>query len=354
MSGNLLNSSQLIKSKNQAELFLVFSLSNKTYAIPAEQVVEIIQLPALTVVEKAPDYMIGLLNLRGQIISVVDPAKLLGLEQKTYTIDHQVLIVNCNGKQIGVIVNSVSAVVQLDRDKLEPLPYNPREKIISGIYKYQNDLVAFLNINSLLENIENLEEERSKTQGNADIINNYFPSDETSKIKFLQRAEKLSKELVNVINNLNYQENYFSSFCLNKEIYCINLKYVKEITKIKLVNLAPVPCVPEFIAGIINLRGEFITLVDIKHFLNIQKTAISENTKIIVVKIPDMQLGILVDDVFNIENISTDRMNLNVQTKYEKHKYTSAEVLLPNNQVMNIFDTRKFLEDEQLFVDDSI
>ncbi len=111
---------------------------------------------------------------------------------------------------------------------------------------------------------------------------------------------------------------------------------------------------PFLIVGIINLRGEFITIVDIKYFLQINKTPVSDRTKIIVVSISDIQIGILVDDVFDIENISTDKMNLNSQSKYEKNKFTSAEVLLPNNRVMSVFDLRRCIEDERLFIEDSI
>lgn len=352
MNGDFFDSTQLIKHENYYELFLIFTLSEKNYAISAEKVVEILQLPALTVVERLPDYTVGVLNLRGQIISVIDPSKLLGIEQKEYKTDHQVLIVNCNDRTIGIIVHSVNEVVQLDRTQLEPLPYKPKEKIISGIYKHDNRLVAFFDINAVVQNIENVEIEVCQDEVN--VITDYFPLDEISKMKFLQRAEKLQTEIRSVPGDLKYQENYFISFCLNNEIYCINLKYVKEITKIKLVSLAPVPCVPEFITGIINLRGEFITIVDIKYFLDIPKTPASEKTKIIVLKISDIQLGILVDDVFNIENIPGDKMNLNVQNKYEKSKYTSAEVLLPDNKVMCIFDIKRFIEDERLFIEDSI
>ena len=377
MNEEFFGSNQLIKSKKQTELFLIFTFSQKIYAIPAEKVVEIVQLPALTVVEKFPDYIVGLLNLRGQVISVIDPARLLGTEQELYTINHQILIVNCNKKNIGIIVHSVNDIVQINRDNLEPLPYKPKEKIISGIYKHENDLIAFLNINILLENVENIEAEIPKIKNESNAISNYFASDENSKIKFRKRAEKLQKEIRTITDDLNYQENYFISFCLNNEIYCINLKYVKEVTKLKLVNIASVPCVPKFITGIINLRGEFITIVDIKYFLNIPRTFTSDKTKIIVIKLSDIQLGLLVDEVFGIKNISNDKMNLNVQSKYEKNKYTSAEVLLSDedflkpkdsacseqclpsgtfasSQVMSIFDIKKFIEDERLYIEDSI
>jgi len=354
MTGDIFGSTQLIRHKNHAELFLIFTLSEKTYAIQAEKVVEIVQLPALTVVERLPEHIVGLLNLRGQIISVIDPSRLLGMEPKEYKADYQVLIVNCYDKKIGIIVHSVNDVVQLDRTQLEPLPYTPKEKVISGIYKHDDRLIAFFDISAVMQNTEYVELEHSEIKDEVNVITDYFPSDETSKIKFLKRAEKLQKEIRTVTDDLNYQENYFISFSLNSETYCINLRFVKEITKLKLVNLAPVPCVPEFITGIINLRGEFITIVDIKHFLDITKTPTSDKTKIIVLKISDIQLGILVDDVFDIENIPNEKMNLNVQNKYEKNKYTSAEILLPGNQVMSVFDIKKFIEDERLFIEDSI
>lgn len=354
MTGDFFESTRLVRHKNQSELFLIFTLSEKTYAISAEMVMEIVQLPALTVVEKLPDHIVGLLNLRGHVISVIDPSRLLGIEQKEFKTDYQVLIVNCNNETIGIVVHSVNEVVQMDRTQLEPLPYKPKEKIISGIYKHDDRLIAFFDINAVIQSIGNVEIDPSEVKDKADIITNYFPSDENSKIKFLTRAEKLQKEIRSVTDDLKFQENYFISFSLNNEIYCINLKFVKEITKLSLVSLTPVPCVPEFIAGIINLRGEFITIVDIKYFLDIPKTTHSDRTKIVVLKISDIQLGILVDDVFDIESIPGERMNLNVQNKYEKNKYTSAEVLLADNKVMSVFDIKRFIEDERLFIEDSI
>ena len=76
-----------ISLEKASELYMPFDLSEKIYAIPAVQIVESIQLPFLTEMEKAPDYVIGMMNLRGKIISVIDLRKFLGLQQKNYSAD---------------------------------------------------------------------------------------------------------------------------------------------------------------------------------------------------------------------------------------------------------------------------
>ncbi len=353
MSGNFITSPRLIEEKD-SELFLIFNLREKTYAIPAETVKEIVQLPALTVIERFPEYIIGLLNLRGQIISVIDPLRLLGLETQACNPDYQVLIIECGQKALGILVSAIKDVTRLDKKCFNPLPYRSQEGIISGIYKHNENLIALLDIDLIMETVENIELSPSDISARVSVPESYCPADPALRTKLLKRAEKLQKEARVVTGSLDYHENYFISFTLDNEIYAINLKYVKEISKLKLVNMVSVPCVPEFISGIINLRGEFITIVDIKYFLQISKTPISEKTKIIVVKISDIQAGILVDDVFDIENIPTERMNLNIQSKYEKSKYTLAEVMLPDEKIMSIFDMKKFIEDERLFIEDSI
>ena len=236
---------------------------------------------------------------------------------------------------------------------LEPLPYVSKEHTVTGVYKDDNGLVAFLDLDKIVKNIENIElnelEAKETYHDNAGL----FPVDKISVEKFAKRALKLQKELRNETDSLNYQEDYFISFFLNEENYCINLKFVREVTKLKHVSLTSVPCVPDFIIGIINLRGDFITIVDIKKFLNITKTDITEKTKIIVIRTENIQIGILVDDVSGIENIPNEKLNHKAQGKYEKNKFTSAEIMF-NNKVMCVFDLKKFLEDERLFIEDAV
>ena len=343
-----------------SELYITFNLSEKVYAIPADKIIEIIQLPALTLLEKVPDYILGLLNLRGSILSVIDLSMILGFHRKVYSAECQILILNANDKKIGIIIDAVKDVIQFEKKLLEPLPYASKEHIVTGIYKDDTSLIAFLDLDKIVKNIEVVEIDETRIGSEWPLQTHelhdtpsLFPVDKVSVEKFAKRALNLQKELRDETDSLNYQEDYFISFSLNEENYCINLKFVKEITKLKHINLTKVPCVPDFITGIINLRGDFITIVDIKKFLNIPKTDITEKTKIIVIRTESIQIGILVDDVFGIENIPNEKLNHNVQSKYEKNNFTSAEIMF-NNKVMCVFDLKKFLEDERLFIEDAV
>jgi len=339
-----------------AELYITFSLSGKNYAIPAEKIIEIVQLPSLTILEKVPEYIVGLLNLRGNIISVIDLSMILGLNRKTYSTDQQILIVDIGDKKTGIIVDSVKDVISLEKKNLEPLPYVSKDHLILGIYKNESSMIAFLDIAKITQNIQSYElrlEELPQEKSLCIDTSGFFPVDEISVEKFRKRALKLQKEHRDFSEKLNYREDYFISFSLLEEIYCINLKYVKEITKLKHVSLTKVPCVPSFITGIINLRGDFITIIDIRQFLNISAAEITEKTKIIVIKTDNIQIGILVDEVFDIENIPQREFNHSIQSKYEKNKFTTAEIMF-NNKVMCVFDMKKFLEDERLFIEDAV
>ncbi len=334
------------------ELHMAFNLSNKVYAIPAVQIIEIVQLPYLTILEKVPAYIVGVMNLRGTIISVIDLRKFLGFSPDTYSAEHQVIIINTKEKPIGIIVDSVKDVIQINKNLVENLPYKSTKKFIEGIYKNKNELIALLNINLITDNLTEIELKEENVENKVTV--NLFPEDKYSLDKLKNRALKLEKELKVDIDKIDLHENRFVTFCLNNEIYCISLKYIKEFRKIKSVNLTPIPCVPVFIMGLINLRGEFITIIDIKSFLQIRKSQITEKTKIIVVKTNKIQIGIIVDDVFDIINIDDSYIIKNQTNSPDKNKFVSSEVLLNNKDVINILDLEKLLEDERLFVEDAI
>jgi purine-binding chemotaxis protein CheW len=329
-------------------------LSGSNYAVPAGKIQEIIRLPSLITLEKLPDYIVGLLNLRSKVIRIIDVRKFLGINISGYSTDHQVLIVKNGDMILGLIADSVDNVVQMENENIETLPYNSQNKYIQGIYNDSKKIIALLNLDSILHGLDNTEYKNDELHVNTNQTINLFPSDPISSEKFAKRALSLQKEIKMEINKNDYSKDRYVSFSLNNEKLCISLKYVKEFTKLKNINITPLPCVPDFIAGLINLRGDFITIFDIKEFLQIPKSELTEKTKIIVVRTNNIQIGLLVDDVFDMIDIPVDKLNSDKSAKYDKDKFTIGEVMLEDGGVMSVLNLEKFLEDERIYIEDAV
>jgi purine-binding chemotaxis protein CheW len=347
------------------KLYMGFSLEDRLYAAPAESIVEVIKLPMLNIPEYLPEYIVGILNLRGNIINVLDIRSLLGMSLKTYTKEDCILVLNYNDKTWGLIVDSVNNVININLDHISHTPYGTKDRhtIIKSVARTEQGLLAILNLDFISSIVSSADEkvplEDLKEQYDLPVlqklsgrVEHTFDSDEKSLEMFQRRAKELQKELSLSLEKERRQDQKFMSFLLNNELYAISLKYIREFSKV--INLSLVPCLPEFYIGLSNLRGEFIPVVDIKGFLGISKTPITDKTKIIFTKTNQMQIGIIVDEVFDIINVSSDRINKSAVMQMDKTKYTSGEIILDTNTVINIFDLEKFLQDERLIIEEAV
>jgi len=114
---------------------------------------EINKLIDMTTVPQAPDYVLGILNLRGQIITSIDLGKKLGLGETDMSQDPRNIIVNSKGEHIGLMVRKISDVVQADKDKFEPPPSNMggiQGEFFTGVYKTENKLIGILDVEKVL------------------------------------------------------------------------------------------------------------------------------------------------------------------------------------------------------------
>lgn len=347
------------------KLYMTFSLADYLYAAPAESIVEVIKLPMLNIPENLPEYIVGILNLRGQIINILDIRSMFGIQPKTYSTDNCILVLTYNETTWGLVVGSVNDVINLSSKQISSTPYGAKgtNTFISNIAKTEEGLLSILNLDSISKIIASTlsqiqtEEIEAQSQLPQSIkltskASNIFTTDKKSLDIFYKRAKELQQELDLSLEKDKSSDQRFVTFLLNNEMYAISLKYIQEFSKI--LNLAIIPCVPEFYVGLSNLRGEFIPVIDIKGFLGISKTEVTEKSKIIFVKIPKLQVGILVDEVFDIINVTSDVINKPKITQIETVKYTSGEIIFGNNKVINIFDLAKFLQDERLIIEEAI
>lgn len=118
-----------------------------------QQIQEINKMTQMTRVPQAPADVLGILNLRGQIVTVIDLARRLGLGSTEPTPQTRIIIVNTAGGKVGILVNRISDVVAVDLRHKEASPANMRGiqgRFFNGVCKRDNGLVGLLNIERVL------------------------------------------------------------------------------------------------------------------------------------------------------------------------------------------------------------
>ncbi|MFA5904481.1 MAG: chemotaxis protein CheW [Desulfobacula sp.] len=108
----------------------------------------------ITKVPQAPDYIEGILNLRGRIVTIIDLGKKLGLSPVSKSKDNRNIIVNSEDEHIGLLIDSISDVVSAKKDSIEPSPSNiggAKGKYFKGVLKTEKQLIGILDIDEVLK-----------------------------------------------------------------------------------------------------------------------------------------------------------------------------------------------------------
>lgn len=137
------------------ELHIVgFQVGRETYGVPITSLHEIVRVPEITAVPDAPDYMEGVINLRGKIVSVIDLRKRFGEAGIKTSKRNRILVVEQNGRLSGLIVDAASEVLKIPASDVEPSPAVFQEgglNCVTGLGKYQGRLIVLLDTGKLLE-----------------------------------------------------------------------------------------------------------------------------------------------------------------------------------------------------------
>ncbi|MGA7143335.1 MAG: chemotaxis protein CheW [Desulfobacterales bacterium] len=146
-------SSQTDTNKDRVEL-ATFFVGDALCGMDILKVQEINKLIDMTKVPQAPEYVLGILNLRGEIVTVIDLGKKLGLKSTDLNDKTRNVIVNSNEEHIGLMVERIDDVVQAEWGKVEKPPANicgVQGKFFAGVYKTEDRLVGILDVEKVLE-----------------------------------------------------------------------------------------------------------------------------------------------------------------------------------------------------------
>jgi purine-binding chemotaxis protein CheW len=130
-----------------------FRVGRETYGVPITSLHEIVRVPEITAVPDAPDYLEGVINLRGKIVSVVDLRKRFGKPSAGLDRRSRILVVEHRGRLAGMIVDSASEVLKIPESDIEAAPAMMQAgglDCVTGLGKYQGRLIILLDISKVL------------------------------------------------------------------------------------------------------------------------------------------------------------------------------------------------------------
>ena len=142
--------------------YLTFSLRNENYAVSVLSVREVLEIVPITRVPGMPDFMKGVLNLRGSVVPVIDLRRKFGIQEEEQTIDTSIIILEITSKDneimlIGAFVDSVQEVIDIASNQIEPAPnmgLDLKTDFIKGMCQHNDSFLIILDINKVLSTDE--------------------------------------------------------------------------------------------------------------------------------------------------------------------------------------------------------
>lgn len=338
------NNYNLISSSEMSEFnkyFIIFRLNQKSYAINIKNVIEIINMPEIDVSGQVPENIIGMFNYKGLMIKVIDLCDFLNEKRENFSVNNKLIIVTVEGNCYALHAKYVDDILIFDNNSVQNVPYELENSIITQICKLDSETISIIDMNVL----DKLVSSKNSKVGNFNYLS-LFPDDEKSKqILKLRTEQKLKFQ-----ENLSFPQrmtlvHQYILFTLDNYNYFLDLKYVKEFVTLKRQKITPLPYTQDYIKGLINIKGNFLVVIDLKKFLNHDCTN-SVGNKLIVVQGKNYNVAFLVDDIKYIKNLQDIKKSIsnNYNSPYIYSEFIEEEVLY------SILNIEKILNDEQIYI----
>jgi len=143
--------------KDEVLQWVTYRLDNETYGINVMQVQEVLRYTEIAPVPGAPNYVLGIINLRGNVVTVIDTRSRFGLPSAEITDNSRIVIIESDENVVGILVDSVAEVVYLRSSEIDSTPNVGTEestKFIQGVSNRDDELLILVDLNKLLTDDE--------------------------------------------------------------------------------------------------------------------------------------------------------------------------------------------------------
>lgn len=145
------------KSDDENLRWVTFRLENEKYGINVMQVQEVLRVTEIAPVPGAPSYVMGIINLRGNVVTVINTRSRFGLNPAELDESTRIVIIESDEQVVGILVDSVAEVVDLKASEIETAPNVGTEessKFIQGVASHDSELLILVDLNKLLSDEE--------------------------------------------------------------------------------------------------------------------------------------------------------------------------------------------------------
>jgi purine-binding chemotaxis protein CheW len=304
--------------------YLIFKINNSLFAVSTLLVKEIFLLPELTPILEAPPGIVGMIDVRGKILPVMDLNLRFGQQTNNYSLTTQVIVLE-QEQNLGIIVDEVAEVRDISATDIanQPVLNNINHQFIAGVVRSQNDILVIINFANLLKYVFNSNYGARENYLEQPLPLGLLPSNHQQQIALNQElmtasdqqiksstlvnsSSQLTSEALTILReranrlrqidevrqNADNVKN-LAIIVLNQELFSVDLENVREFTNLEQV--VPVPCCPPHIIGNMNLRGEILTLIDICQVLNLPPINLGKISQLIVVEVDNLRVGLAIE-----------------------------------------------------------
>lgn len=290
-------------SKEKEEELFIFTLNGKLYSILPNRILEIIKFIELEIPEKLPKDVAGIIKYGSYFINVVDLKSLFNIETTPYTPDNKILIVCLEDSIFAIIVDEIIGNKKIDINSIKLSPYKNENSFSEAFFSFENSIVTTLDLNAVDNKVRTSiaqEIEESKT-------NNLYPTDsETLALLKTRKDEYLNKESLEELVHC-YNDKDAIIFEINGNKYCTEISDVQYFYKLNQNDkITKIPNVQSFMMGLLNIKGEFVPIIDLEKFINSGKTEVKNGSIVMILETQDYNVGILADKIGESINLEEE------------------------------------------------
>ena len=311
-----------------------FHVGGTVFAFEMNAIREIIDVPELKSSVLTSKLCVGRINLRGSAVAVVDFAKLLNIGSGAQaSAEQRIVIARIGDASIGLLVDSVDNIFSFFPGDVLPIPLlsKVRAGMFGGcIHKEGIGAVLFLNHDEIFSSTEIVDMTRGHTE--------LYQQENTAVVDQAKTSG-------------NGQRMAYITFTMGNT-YALEIKKIREIIDYSSDMIKP-PGMPPFVAGILNVRRQMVTILNLRCLYQMEPLADLSSTKILVIERGDERFGLIVDAVENIVTVTdSDRMptprlmrsNAAGDMRSEMQEVIELTANDASRQTLSVFDIDIFLE----------